>query len=107
MLSLALHHFEGADQTRVLREMGRVSTTAIIVNDLERTWLNYAGSKLLALTFWRGNRLTRHDGPLSVLRSFTKDELHHIAHNAGIICDVRRHFFQRIVMEAAVSTEFR
>lgn len=106
-LSLALHHFEGAGQTRVLREMGRVSTTAIIVNDLERTWLNYAGSKLLAHTLWRGNRLTRHDGPLSVLRSFTKDELRDIANNAGIICDVRRHFFQRIVMEAAVSTEFR
>lgn len=107
MLSLALHHFDSDDQPRVLRELGRVSSNAVLVNDLERTWLNYAGCRLLAHTFWRRNRLTRHDGPLSVLRSFTAEELLEIGQRAGLICDVRRHFFQRIVLEAAVSTEFR
>ena len=114
LLSLALHHFEEADQLRVLREMARVARDVVLINDLERTWLNYFGARLLGATYWRGNRLTRHDGPLSVLRSFTKRELEEITRNAGLRGDVRRHFFQRIVFvgepaanEAAVNTEFR
>jgi hypothetical protein len=115
MLSLALHHFESDDQLRVLREMARVSRQWVLVNDLERTTLNYLGAKLLAATYWRGNRLTRHDGPLSVLRSFTKAELQAIGRAAGIGGRVERHFFQRIVLigdartarEAAVRTEFK
>jgi ubiquinone/menaquinone biosynthesis C-methylase UbiE len=115
MLSLALHHFEGEDQQKVLREMARVSKELVLVNDLERTRLNYLGAWLLARTHWRHNRLTRHDGPLSVLRSFTRNELRAIGRAAGLGGDVRRHFFQRIVLigdarsarPAAVSTELR
>ena len=115
MLSLALHHFEGDDQLRVLREMARVSREWVLVNDLERTTLNYVGAKLLAATYWRGNRLTRHDGPLSVLRSFTKSELQAIGRAAGVGERVERHFFQRIVLigdarsahDAAARTEFK
>jgi ubiquinone/menaquinone biosynthesis C-methylase UbiE len=115
MLSLALHHFEGDAQLRVLREMARVSKQLVLVNDLERTRLNYLGARLLAATYWRGNRLTRHDGPLSVLRSFTRKELQSIGRAAGLKDRVARHFFQRIVLigdarsakAAAVSTELR
>ena len=101
LLSLALHHFEGADQLRVLREMARVSRNIIVVNDLARTRLNYLGSRLLQMTAWRHNRLTSHDGPLSVLRSFTVRELQDLAARAGLHGKVRRHFFQRIVLVAA------
>ena len=115
MLSLALHHFEGDDQLHVLREMARVSRQWVLVNDLERTTLNYVGARILAATYWRGNRLTRHDGPLSVLRSFTKSELEAIGRAAGIGGRVERHFFQRVVLigdarranVAAVRTEFK
>jgi ubiquinone/menaquinone biosynthesis C-methylase UbiE len=114
LLSLALHHFETADQLTVLREMARVARDVVLINDLERTWLNYFGARFLGATYWRGNRLTRHDGPLSVLRSFTKRELEEIARNAGLRGQVHRHFFQRIVFvgepadrAAAVSTELR
>ena len=98
MLSLALHHFDGANQLRVLQEMARVSRDLVLVNDLERTTLNYLGARLLAATYWRGNRLTRHDGPLSVLRSFTRDELRAIGRAAGLGDNVVRHFFQRVVL---------
>ena len=100
LMSMALHHFEGDDQVTALREMSRVTRSMVIVNDLERTRLNYAGAKLLSFTLWRGNRLTRHDGPLSVLRSFTPRELEQLANKAGMRGHVRRHFFQRIVLEA-------
>jgi SAM-dependent methyltransferase len=107
MLSLALHHFESADQIRVLREMARVSRQLVVVNDLARNRLNYLGSKLLGMTLWRGNRLTRHDGPLSVLRSFTPAELHELGRRAGLTGKVHRHFFQRIVLVADVRREPR
>ena len=115
MLSLALHHFEGAAQLAVLRELTRVSRELVLVNDLERTRLNYLGARLLAATHWRHNRLTRHDGPLSVLRSFTRSELRAIGAAAGLGSRVERHFFQRIVLigdarkakAAAVRTELR
>jgi SAM-dependent methyltransferase len=114
-LSLALHHFESSDQLRVLREMARVSSNIILVNDLARTRLNYLGSRILGMTVWRRNRLTRHDGPLSVLRSFTAAELQDLATRAGLRGKVHRHFFQRIVLvaearsanSAAVNTELR
>jgi SAM-dependent methyltransferase len=114
-LSLALHHFNPADQLTVLREMARVSNHLVLVNDLARSRLNYLGSRLLGFTVWRRNRLTRHDGPLSVLRSFTADELRDIADRAGLPAKVHRHFFQRIVLvadvrsakSAAVNTELR
>ena len=98
LLSLALHHFEGADQIRVLREMARVTTRLMLINDLERTRWNYLGAKVLGATYWRRNRLTRHDGPLSVLRSFTGDELERIAEQAGLRGKAHRHFFQRLVL---------
>ena len=114
-MSLALHHFEAQDQVRVLLELARVSSHIILVNDLARTRLNYLGSLLLGSTVWRGNRLTRHDGPLSVLRAFTGAELEDLARRSGLQAKVYRHFFQRIVLvadarsakSAAVRTELK
>jgi SAM-dependent methyltransferase len=97
-LSLTLHHFDGGQQVQVLRECARVARGAVIVNELRRTRINYLGARLLALTYWRGNRLTRHDGPLSVLRAFTPAELHRLGEAAGMRCRVFSHFFQRIVL---------
>jgi SAM-dependent methyltransferase len=102
LLSLALHHFEGREQLRVLQEMSRVSSEVVLVNDLARTRLNYLGARLLGATYWRRNRLTRHDGPLSVLRSLTRRELQDLAQKAGLHGRVHRHFFQRLVLEVDV-----
>lgn len=104
MMSLTLHHFDDDEPVRVLRELGRVAR-AVVINDLERNWQNHAGAQLLAHTLWARNRLTRHDGPLSVLRSFTAAELATIAHSAGLqAVRVRRFFFYRLVMTARSDT---
>ncbi|HSL71854.1 MAG TPA: methyltransferase domain-containing protein, partial [Longimicrobiales bacterium] len=99
ILSLTLHHFDGEAQVRVLREAARVSRRAVIVSELERGWPNYLGARLLAATWWRSNPITRHDGPLSVLRAFTRTELLDLARAAGLR-DIRgsRHFFYRLVL---------
>lgn len=100
LLSLTLHHFDGAAQARVLTEAKRVARRAVIVNELLRSPLNYAGARLLAATWWRRNRLTRHDGPLSVLRAFEPEELIALAREAGLKPQLHREFFQRIVLVA-------
>jgi SAM-dependent methyltransferase len=101
LLSLTLHHLDDDDQITALREMGRVAGT-VIVNELERCWPNYAGARVLASTLWRGNPLTRHDGPLSVLRAFTASELHHLARQAGLErVRVQRRWFYRLVLTAS------
>jgi len=101
LLTLTLHHFEGEDQETALRELARVARRAIVVNELLRSRANYLGARLLAATVWRRNRLTRHDGPLSVLRAFTAPELLALARNAGLRdARVHRHFFQRLVLVA-------
>ena len=97
LLSMALHHFEGETQTGVLREMRRVTRRGIYVGDLARTRINYAGARLMAATLWRRNRVTRHDGPVSVRRAFTSDELEVLLRQAGFAhVRVYRHFFQRL-----------
>jgi SAM-dependent methyltransferase len=102
LLSLTLPHFEEDGQVVVLREAARVARRTIIVNELERCAANYFGARLLAATRWRGNRLTRHDGPLSVLRAFTMDELRSLARRAGLrVHGVERRFFYRLVLRAS------
>jgi SAM-dependent methyltransferase len=101
-LSLTLHHFDGEHQLRVLHEAARVARVAIIVNELRRSRINYLGARLLAATLWRGNRLTRHDGPLSVLRAFTPDELLALVRSVGLNASVHTHYFQRIVVVGQV-----
>jgi hypothetical protein len=71
------------------------------VNELERNWQNYAGARLLAATLWRNSPHTRHDGPVSVLRAFTKDELARALEDELLRpARVQRCFFYRLVAVA-------
>lgn len=101
LCTLTLHHFPDPDAVLLLREMARVTAGPVIVNDLERSRPHHLAARLLAATWWRGNRLTRHDGPLSVLRSFTREELEALGREAGLQEPrVRRHLPFRLVLEA-------
>lgn len=81
--SLVLHHLGPEDAVTLLREMARVARRGIVVNDLVRSWLGYAGALLLARLATR-NRLTRHDAPLSVRRAYTQSELRDLLRAAGL-----------------------
>jgi SAM-dependent methyltransferase len=72
--SLLLHHLEPPDAVAFLREMRRVATRGIVVNDLARSWPNWLGAWLLTRTLAR-SAYTRHDGPLSVRRAYTRREM--------------------------------
>ncbi len=75
------HHFHGPELTRLLAEMARVARRRVIVLDIRRSWLAYAGFVAWSRVF-TSNRLVRYDGPLSVLRGFTRAEMIDLA--AGI-----------------------
>jgi len=100
LISTALHHFnQERDCIRVLRELHRVSRIGFIVNDLARSRTALAGARLLAATVWRRHPVTRHDGPLSVRRSFTPAELRSLAARAGFAkAAVHAHFPFRVAL---------
>lgn len=95
---LALHHFSFDQAICVLREIDRVARHGFLVNDIVRSWGAYLGAWLDTRLLSR-NRLARHDGPLSVLRSFTTDEFQAMIRRAGLhAVEVRRHPLFRIAL---------
>jgi len=99
--SLFTHHFVDEQVVEILREMSRVAKRRIFIIDLHRhpvAYLLYTTLGKLVLH----NRLLRHDGALSILRSFKVDELRELAQRAGLR-DIRveRHFPYRLVLSAA------
>jgi ubiquinone/menaquinone biosynthesis C-methylase UbiE len=80
--SMTLHHFEDDEAIRVLQEMKRVASRGVIINDLQRHRLAYLG----ILTISRlgpFSEMFRHDGPRSVLKGFTREDLGRLARSAG------------------------
>lgn len=82
LCSKTAHHLDDADAVRLIREILRVARRGYLVMDLRRSWIAYGLIYLLTRVFTR-NRLTRNDGPLSVLKSFTPNELAALAAGAG------------------------
>ncbi len=81
--SLALHHFDPPDAVVMLAELHRVARLGVVLNDLVRTWHGYVGAWLVGHLLTR-NPVTRHDGPLSVRRAYTREEMAALAGRAGL-----------------------
>jgi hypothetical protein len=74
MCSQVLHHFDGTEAAALLREMDRVARIRVIVSDIRRSWISAAGLWLASFPL-RFHAVSRHDGVVSVMRGFTRDEL--------------------------------
>lgn len=102
--SLFFHHLNEAEGILLLQEMARVARCGLLVNDLLRSRL---ACLLTAMTtrLLSGNRLTRHDGPMSVLRGFRPEELRRMATEAGL-ANVRlsHHPWFRIALTKEIAT---
>jgi ubiquinone/menaquinone biosynthesis C-methylase UbiE len=81
--SLLLHHLDERAAVALLREMARVATTGVVVNDLARGRFAWLGAWLLA-HLCTTNRYTRHDGPLSVRRAYSLREVRALLAVAGL-----------------------
>ena len=78
-----LHHFNDSEVVELLRGMYTVARRAILVCDLERHVLPYLFLPATRPLF-RWQRITLHDGPISVRASFRERELAGLAKKAGI-----------------------
>jgi hypothetical protein len=83
IVSLTLHHLEPAEASKLLAELHRTTRLGFIVNDLVRSRLAYCLVWLATRLFTTG-RVSRHDGPLSVLRAYTPPEILELARRAGL-----------------------
>lgn len=81
--SFALHHFDEGAAVELLREMRRVARRGLVVDDIVRSRAGYWGAWILSRLASR-NPLTRHDGPLSALRAYTRAEIAELAREAGL-----------------------
>ena len=98
MCNLALHHFEPPAAIAMLRELRRVSRVTPLVCDLVRSRSGFIAAWLFARILAK-NRLTKHDGPLSVRRAYTPGEALALARDAGWRAPrVVRHPFFRMVL---------
>jgi 2-polyprenyl-3-methyl-5-hydroxy-6-metoxy-1,4-benzoquinol methylase len=96
MCSQLLHHFDWREAASVIRELNRVAARAVIVSDLRRSWIAAAGFWIVANVL-RFDRVTRHDGVVSVLRGFTAAELRDIVKaETGVVPAVRRRLGYRL-----------
>ena len=82
--SLVVHHLEPEEAVAFLRELRRVARAGVVVNDLIRGRLVWAGT-WLAVNALARSRYTRHDGPLSVRRAYSRGELNELLATAGLV----------------------
>jgi ubiquinone/menaquinone biosynthesis C-methylase UbiE len=100
MCSLFTHHFVDEKVVHILREMSRVARRRIFVIDLHRDPVPYFVYTTLGKLVLK-NRLIRHDGALSILRSFKAPELASLGKAAGLHdIAVELHFPARLVLSA-------
>ena len=93
--SLFAHHLEAEELRGFVREGLRVSRRAVLINDLIRSRLHltlvYAGLPLFR------SRLTWHDAPASVRRSYTCEEMREMMHDIpGAEVTISRHYLYRM-----------
>jgi hypothetical protein len=81
--SLFLHHFPPRALIPLLRSAFDLSAHGIVMSDLVRGWAPWFLFRLGQPVIAR-NRLTRHDGALSILRAYRPAELADLARQAGL-----------------------
>ncbi len=100
--SLFTHHFSDESIIKVLKEMNRVARRGIFVIDLHRHRTAHFFYRIFCFAF-RISPLVRHDGSLSILRSFKPCELEILAQKANLPnAKVQRYFPFRLVLNSSV-----
>jgi SAM-dependent methyltransferase len=89
LCSLVLHHLPEEAVIGLFRQLADLARLGFVVSDFRRGRLAWAAVWLATHAVSR-NPMTRHDGPLSVRRAYTPEELVRLARRAGLP-DIRWH----------------
>jgi SAM-dependent methyltransferase len=81
--ALFAHHLDDEEIVRLLTEMNRMAGMDIILNDLHRHPVAYHAVRALGRSPWT-SEMFEHDGPVSVLRGFTRADLLDYSRRAGL-----------------------
>lgn len=81
--ALMLHHLPEAEVGRALQKMYALSRLGVVINDLHRHRAGYLASRVVLPAISRCP-MVRHDGPVSILRAFSRAELFAIARESGL-----------------------
>ncbi len=93
-LLLLLHHLEPPQIVRYLAEAQRVARVAVVINDLERSAIHYRLAQLNRIL--DPSRISRHDGPVSVRRAYTRRELARMLTDTGRSFHLERAWLYRL-----------
>jgi len=81
--TLFTHHFTDVELIQLLNGLKSKSKLGIVINDLHRNPIAYYSIKLLTKLFSK-SPMVQNDGPLSVLRAFSREDWETILAKAGI-----------------------
>lgn len=80
--TLFCHHFDNDSLSKLLENLGKQTSAAIIINDIHRHWFAYHSIKWLTGLF-SSSAMVKNDAKLSVLKAFRRKELEEIIKKAG------------------------
>lgn len=81
--SLFTHHFADEDWIKLIQKMRYCANEYVVINDLHRHWFAYHAIGVLTSVFSK-SEMVKYDSKLSVLRSFTRNELEALLERGGI-----------------------
>ena len=98
--AMTLHHLSPEEAARYLVEIDGAARRGWVVNDLVRGRIAHGLVWLLTRLLTR-SAMARHDGPLSILRSYTPPEVTALCEKAGLF-DVRIVHHLSLIRQCAV-----
>ncbi|MEM7548369.1 MAG: methyltransferase domain-containing protein [Bacteroidota bacterium] len=81
--TLFTHHFSQTELISLLKHWKKEARLAVVINDLHRNRIAYYSIKWLTAIFSKSS-MVKNDGPLSVLRGFSKSELKNVLKKAEL-----------------------
>lgn len=81
--SLFCHHLNNKDLMELLRFLKIYTYVGFVINDLQRSAFAYYSVWFLTRLL-NGSALSKHDGPISVMRAFTRNELKKLLHQSDL-----------------------
>ncbi len=83
LCTLFTHHFHDDALADIFQQFKSQAKIGVIINDLHRHWFAYHSIKILTKLFSK-SEMVQYDGPLSVLRSFSRNDLESIMKKAQV-----------------------
>jgi 2-polyprenyl-3-methyl-5-hydroxy-6-metoxy-1,4-benzoquinol methylase len=83
LCTLFTHHFTNDALINIFKQFKQQVELGVVINDLHRHWVAYYSIKILTQLFSKSD-MVKYDGPLSVKRSFKRNELLALLQSANI-----------------------